>query len=60
MFRSCEAVLPFSEGFDNSHLFLIMDLVVKLRPIELLRVEGDEVKSSFLVLLSKLSSQSEF
>ncbi len=60
MFRSCEVVLPFSKGFDNSHQFLVVDLVIKLRFIELLRVEGDGVKSSFFVSLSKLPSQSEF
>jgi hypothetical protein len=60
MFRSCEVVLLFSEGFDDSYQFLVVDLVIKLRSVELLRVEGDGVKSSFLVSLSKLSSQSEF
>lgn len=60
MLRSYEVVLPFSEGFDNSYQFLVVDLVIKLRSVELLRVQGDGVKSSVLVSLSKLSSQSEF
>jgi len=36
-----------------------MDLVIKLRSFKLLRLEGNGVKSFFLVSLSKLSSQSE-
>lgn len=49
---------PFLESFDDGEELLVMDGIVKSRPLKFLREEGYRVQSPLVVPLTQLSADS--